>query len=123
MPRRTFLRLGGAAIAASPLSLVAAQAGPKGKVEPKHKARAPTIYVIGMKDMAFSPIPTDLHVGDTIEWVNDDIFVHTATAKNKSFDVVLQPKTRGRTVLAVAGFIPFVCRYHPGMKGVLVVTN
>jgi plastocyanin len=73
--------------------------------------------------MKFSAIPADLRVGDTIEWVNEDIFLHTAIAKDKSFDVVLKPKMKGRTVLTTAGPIPFVGRYHPGIKGVLTIAK
>jgi plastocyanin len=83
--------------------------------------RQPRTHTIEMRDMAFGPAPEGLRVGDTIEWVNADMFQHTATAKDGSFDVDLAPKARGRTVLKTAGSIAFYCRYHPGMQGVLAV--
>lgn len=104
---RMLLALAGAALAAAPAPLLAA-----GKT-----------YVVTMKAMAFGPVPTGLRVGDTIVWVNDDFVRHTATAADKSFDVDLQPKARGRTVLTKAGAIPFICRFHPGMRGVLRVAK
>lgn len=73
--------------------------------------------------MAFGPVPADLRVGDTIEWVNNDIFLHSATARDKSFDVDLKPKAHVRIVLKKAGRIAFYCRYHPGMTGILVVSK
>jgi plastocyanin len=57
-----------------------------------------------------------LSVGDAVEWVNQDIFQHTATARDGQFDVDLKPKATARTVLARPGTIEVYCRYHPGMK-------
>ena len=73
--------------------------------------------------MAFGPAPTSLRVGDAIEWVNNDIFLHSATAKDKSFDVELKPKAHVRMVVNAAGTVAFFCRYHPGMTGRLVVAK
>ena len=47
------------------------------------------LAVVTIKNLKFAPLPTGLHVGDTIEWVNDDMFLHSATAADKSFDVVV----------------------------------
>ncbi len=84
-------------------------------------ASAPRTYTITIADMAFGAAPAALRVGDTIEWVNADIFTHTATARDGSFDVTLPPKAHARIVLKRAGRIAFYCRYHPGMVGVLTV--
>jgi plastocyanin len=80
-------------------------------------------YVVTIQQMAFARPPANLHVGDRIEWVNADLFVHSATAADGSFDVELKPKARTTIVLRKAGTIPFACRYHPGMKGSLVVAK
>lgn len=87
-----------------------------GKPEPK-------VYTVTLAGMGFSAAPPELHVGDTIEWDNADIFQHTATARNGAFDVDLPPKSRARTVLRQAGPIDFYCRYHPGMTGRLAVAS
>ena len=105
IPRRLLLALAGAALVAAPASA------------------APKVYVVTLQQMVFGPVPTGLRVGDIIEWVNNDIFVHSATAKDKSFDVELKPKARVRMVLKKAGRIAFYCRYHPGMTGTLVVAK
>jgi plastocyanin len=86
-------------------------------------AAGPAVHVIRITQMAFDRAPANLRVGDTIEWVNGDIFEHTATAKNGSFDVDLKPGASGRIVLKTAGEIAFYCRYHPGMTGVLAVAK
>jgi plastocyanin len=105
----------GAALAAAPVSALAAAKDAK--------AKPPLIYTVTLDKMMFGPTPKAIHVGDTIEWVNNDIFVHSATAKNKVFDVELKPKAHMWTTFHAAGTYPFICRYHPGMAGTLVVIN
>lgn len=84
-------------------------------------AAAPSTYTIAIEKMKFGPVPTVLHKGDVIVWVNRDFLRHSATAADHSFDVDLLPNSKGKTVLSKTGAIPFVCRYHPGMRGVLQV--
>ena len=102
-PRRVFLLQAGAALIAAPASA------------------APRVYRISIGQMAFGPSPAGLRVGDTVEWINADMFRHTATARDRTFDVDLEPKARARTVLRTAGTTDFYCRYHPGMTGRLMV--
>jgi plastocyanin len=103
--------LAGAALAAAPVSASAA------------KPRAPVVHTVTLAQMQFGPLPAILHVGDTVEWVNNDIFVHSATATDRSFDVELKPKAHLWTTFHQAGTFPFACRYHPGMTGTLVVAK
>jgi plastocyanin len=84
-------------------------------------AAAPHTYTIVMDKMKFGPVPANLHKGDTIVWANRDFIQHSATAADHSFDVILPAGKAGKTVLTKSGSIAFVCRYHPGMRGVLVV--
>ena len=58
-------------------------------------AHAETIQIT-MENLVISPAEASAKVGDTIEWVNKDIFAHTATARNGDWDVTLQPKKIGR---------------------------
>jgi plastocyanin len=73
--------------------------------------------------MRFSPIPAGLRAGDTIVWINRDLFRHTATARDKSFDVDLPAGKSAKLVLRKAGTIAFFCRFHPGMKGQFAVAK
>lgn len=83
-------------------------------------ARAATIQII-MDNLVVSPAETSAKVGDTIEWINKDVFAHTATAKNGDFDVMLPPKKSATFVLKKAGIVDYYCRYHPNMKATLKV--
>jgi plastocyanin len=84
-------------------------------------AAAPHTYTIVIDKLKFGPAPQQLQKGDVIVWENRDFLRHSATAADHSFDADLQPRTRARTVLKKAGAIAFVCKYHPGMRGVLQV--
>lgn len=97
---------------AAALALLAAGALLGGAAKP-----APRTFRILLADMGYGAMPTGARVGDSIEWVNADILRHTATARDRSFDVDLAPKAHARTVLRKAGPIAFYCRYHPGMTG------
>ncbi len=83
-------------------------------------ARART-HTIVMERMRFGPSPAGVRVGDTIVWINRDLFRHTATARDRSFDIDLAPGASGRTVMRRAGSLPYICRFHPGMTGRLTV--
>lgn len=83
-------------------------------------ARAATIQIT-MDNLVVSPAETSAKVGDTIEWINKDVFAHTATAKNGDFDVMLPPKKSATFVLKKAGTVDYYCRYHPNMKATLKV--
>ncbi|MBR0877851.1 plastocyanin [Bradyrhizobium japonicum] len=83
-------------------------------------ARAATIQIT-MDNLVVSPAETSAKVGDTIEWINKDVFAHTATAKSGDFDVMLPPKKSATFVLKKAGTVDYYCRYHPNMKATLKV--
>ena len=82
---------------------------------------APRIHTIVLDNMGFGPPPASARAGDVIVWVNRDMFRHTATASDKSFDVDLPPRKEARTVLKKAGVLSYYCRFHPGMTGKIVV--
>ncbi|MDO8310966.1 MAG: hypothetical protein Q7T25_03405, partial [Sideroxyarcus sp.] len=39
------------------------------------------IITVKIEKMAFTPAEINAKVGDTIEWINKDILIHTATVK------------------------------------------
>ena len=83
-------------------------------------ARAETIQ-ISMENLVISPAAATAKVGDTIEWINKDIFLHTATARNGDWDVTMPPKKTVTLVLKKAGTTDYYCRFHPNMKATLTV--
>jgi plastocyanin len=87
---------------------------------PVPAAAAPRTYTVVVDKMKFGSLPRELHKGDIIVWDNSDMFRHSATAKGK-FDVDLPAGKKVRARVTTTGTIPFICKYHPGMTGVLKV--
>ena len=83
-------------------------------------AGAATIQ-ISMENLVISPAEASAKVGDTIEWINKDIFAHTTTARNGDWDVTIPPKKTVTSVLKKAGALEYYCRYHPNMKATLII--
>jgi plastocyanin len=81
-------------------------------------ARPPAkTHVILVSNLSFGAAPNFVRVGDTIVWLNKDIFRHTATARDKSFDLDLAPGAQAQTVVKKIGILHYYCRFHPGMTG------
>ncbi|KLK92767.1 hypothetical protein AA309_12560 [Microvirga vignae] len=74
-----------------------------------------------MKAADYAPKQVRVQVGDVVEWVNQDIVAHTATASDKSWDISVTPGRSGRITMQVPGTFGYFCRYHPNMKGEIVV--
>lgn len=87
---------------------------------PAHKAHS---YTVVIDRMQFGAMPAGLRVGDSILWVNRDLFRHTATATDRSFDIDLPPGKSAKTTLRKAGTIAVSCKFHPGMKARLILTK
>ena len=78
-----------------------------------------TVTIEGMK---FAPERIEVAPGDTVVWTNKDFLPHSVTAsgaKVESGD--LAPGKTFRFVARKQGEMPYICRLHPVMKGVLVV--
>jgi plastocyanin len=82
-------------------------------------ARADSIQVV-IDKLVFSPTEINAKVGDTIEWVNKDILAHTATVRG-DWDVVIAANKSASVVLKNAGAVEYYCRFHPNMKGRIIV--
>lgn len=86
-------------------------------------AQAADVIRIVIDKVAFAPVMVSARVGDTVEWVNDDFVAHTATARDKTWDIVIPPHKTGRLTLTRAGTFDYYCRYHPQMTGRLTVAK
>jgi plastocyanin len=75
-------------------------------------------HTIMIENVKFNPETLIVRRGDHIVWVNKDLFPHTATAGNRSFDS--GPIAAGASwsyVVKAAGQVDYVCTLHPTMKG------
>ncbi|MDQ3046293.1 MAG: plastocyanin/azurin family copper-binding protein [Bacteroidota bacterium] len=96
-----------------------------------------TIHLVNvsMGDNFFAPVDLTVIVGDTIQWTNNGVAPHTVTCNGSagtvmpsggtSFDSGIgTPINAGETfsaVIAVPGNYTYICAYHTGMTGTIVV--
>jgi plastocyanin len=78
-------------------------------------AYAETIHVT-IDQLIFSPVEIKAKVGDTVEWINNDIVAHTATVRDVC-DVRIGANKSASLVPTKAGVVEYYCRFHPNMKG------
>ncbi len=86
------------------------------------QASAGEVIKVQMKDLAFAPAAFAAHVGDTVEWVNNDFVAHTATARNGDWEVNIPPRATRRLLVKRPGTVEYFCRFHPTMKGEATIT-
>ena len=84
-------------------------------------AVANTITLV-IDKLQFPPVPP-VKAGDTLVLVNRDIFRHSVTAADASFDVELPPGAKARLTVGKRGTTVFTCKYHPNMRGSIVVSS
>ena len=73
---------------------------------------AAATHVVVIDQMKYGPVPP-LRVGDTVAFVNKDMFRHTVTARNNKFNLDLLPGARGSLRINSVGRALFSCKYHP----------
>lgn len=74
--------------------------------------------------MAYSSPTITLRKGDTIAWINADAAPHTVTGDNGVLDsdTLKTGEPYGHTFNEVGTFT-YHCKFHPSMKGRVIVTE
>lgn len=79
-------------------------------------------HEVQIENFRFLPDTLTVAVGDTIVWTNHDFVPHTATAEDRSWDTgSIAADSSGTVVVQRAGTYPYLCVFHPVMKGVVRV--
>jgi len=113
--------LAGVVVAPAPANKASSGATKPASAAPASKGKVKTVE-IRVNEMTFGPAMANANVGDTISWVNVGKIPHTVTAKDGSFDKdPIAPGERFNYVLLKEGTVEYVCSYHPGMDGMLMV--
>ena len=109
-------RLALAGLAALALSV----AGPEAAaVQTARKAQTHTVIIDAS---SFQQDYLAVNAGDTIVWTNRDLFPHTVTAANGSFDSKeIPPGKSWKHVPRNKGIFDYKCAYHTTMTAVLKV--
>lgn len=85
-------------------------------------AASSNVHTVTIEAMRYLPDRLTVHAGETVVWVNQDLFPHTVTEVNGRFDShEIQPNASWRYVAKKPGAFDYVCTLHPSMKGALVV--
>ncbi len=100
--------------------LALSAAGPAaGALQKPAKAQTHTVTIDAS---SFQPNFLAVSAGDTIVWTNPDLFPHTVTAVNGSFDSKeIAPGKSWRQTPKGKGTFDYKCAYHTTMTGVLKV--
>jgi plastocyanin/uncharacterized membrane protein len=81
-------------------------------------------HLVVIRQMHFDPPTVSVKVGDTVQWKNEDIFTHTVTADDSSFDSgPIAPGQSWTGIFKVPGMFGYHCRPHPNMAAQLVVVS
>jgi plastocyanin len=86
----------------------------------------PKVITVVIREFRFEPATVAVHEGDTVEWKNNDIVPHTATAdegaQKPAFDSgTIHKGAAWRFIARTKGTYNYICRLHPNMKGQLIV--
>jgi plastocyanin len=104
------------AAAAAPTAATIHQAGRRHKAS--QSAGSPTVHTVIIDATRFQPATITIKAGDSIVWINKDMFPHTATSQAGGFDsgVLLAGKSWTHT-FTKKGEVAYTCTLHPTMKG------
>jgi plastocyanin len=84
------------------------------------------VVTVVIREFKFVPATVTVHAGDTVEWMNDDIVPHTATAEGDGQKPVwdsgpIQTGAKWRYVTRKKRTYNYICTFHPNMEGKLIV--
>jgi plastocyanin len=81
-----------------------------------------TTHAVRIEGMKFVPERLEVAAGDTVVWTNKDFLPHSVTASAAHVESGdLAPNKSWKFVARKKGEMPYICRLHPVMKGVVVV--
>ena len=83
-------------------------------------AVASTVVQVSIKNLQFDPVTIEVKNGEVVEWRNDDMVPHTATATSFDSGTIASGQS-WRYTFTNSGNFPYRCTFHPQMKGVVIV--
>lgn len=82
---------------------------------------AAATHTVTMEGMNFQPASLTVKPGDKVVWRNKDVVPHTATANGKFDSKQIAAGESWSWSARAKGRFDYICTYHPGMKGAVVV--
>jgi plastocyanin len=117
---RTVLLVISLAIPVMAVSQPARASGGGGCGEPISEAAGNAVVI---EQFCFEPTVTYVGLGQEVTWTNRDRTRHDVLGSNAAWGSFewLQPNATTSNVFTEAGVYPYVCTWHPGMSGAVVV--
>jgi plastocyanin len=85
-------------------------------------APQPVSHTVTMEGTAYDPVDLTVRPGDTVVWVNKDLFPHTATATSGTFSSgSIDVNASWSFVAKDKGVFAYSCTFHPLMRGTITV--
>jgi len=84
-------------------------------------AAPPRSYTVTIDGLRYQPESLTVTVGDSVVWVNQDPFPHTATSAGAFDSHTIDVGKSWTYKTTTAGTFAYACTFHPTMKGTLVV--
>lgn len=78
-------------------------------------------HEVTIEGMKFEPAVVTVRTGDTVVWHNKDLVPHTATATGAFDSKEIAAGKQWTWTARKRGRHAYVCTYHPGMQGTVVV--
>jgi aldose sugar dehydrogenase len=124
--------------AANPTSYTISTFGSQGQQQLQSLSTIPAnitnkVTIVGVKGMqSYDPNPINIKAGDTVTWINVDVIAHTVTS-GKDWNRLTSGKlfhsgsiisnTAYSHTFASPGVYDYICKFHPDMKGEVVVVS
>ena len=110
--------------AASPAKPAAERRPRAARSERSQPVAAAASRSVSIRDFSFAPRSVSVSVGDTVTWRNTGDEVHTATARDGSFDTGnLDTGQSGSHTFTKAGTFSYFCKPHAFMTATVTVTG
>ncbi|NJO31891.1 MAG: cupredoxin family copper-binding protein [Rhodospirillales bacterium] len=91
---------------------------------PPARSGEPAVHRVLIEKFKFVPSRLEIRVGDKVEWQNQDIAPHTATAIDKAWNSGNLTKGQSAAIrFSAPGSFAYLCTYHPHMRGKIVVVE
>jgi plastocyanin len=76
---------------------------------------------VSMESMKYAPETLQVALGDTVTWTNRDLVPHTVSADKSLESGTIEGEREWRYLAKQKGRLDYICRFHPGMRGTLIV--
>jgi plastocyanin len=84
--------------------------------------RAARTYTVVIDAVKFQPDALTIKLGDSVVWMDKDLFPHTSTSKAGGWDSKqIDPGESFKFTPTKAGEFPYICNLHTTMKATLKV--